>query len=184
MNKRKLPPQVERILQPAVHTVPLRWRAEVSRIPCKKHRPGPIRRRYFRVTVKPRRILHVGKRRLSRIDPQNRSRILHQVRLRRTRSQVNTPTVAGNRSKDRRVLPEVNESSFVRVSPAIKRGIEDRPRLQNVVPFKANTTQLASRTMKPIASHHPPRPHLIASTLALDLSDHAIALLHQPHQPR
>src|SRR5580704_6940530 len=90
-----------------------------------------------------------------------------------------------NRSQDDRKGFEIDHGRFEGVIPWLHGSIEDGPRLQHVVTFKTNATQVAGCTVEAVATHDPTSLYLVAIAVALDVRYNAVIRIDgQPDQAR
>ncbi len=91
--------------------------------------------------------------------------------------------MAWNRSQNDRKGFEIDHGRFEGVIPWLHRSIEDGPRLQHVVTFKTNATEVAGCTVEAIATDDPTSLYLVAIAVALDVRHDAVARIDgQPDQ--
>src|SRR6202453_2131044 len=138
----------------------------------------------FSVALKTRGIFHVDERRAGHVPPQDRGAVRHQIRILRTRAQVNAKALTRKRGENNRKSFEKAKICFVGVGPALHSRVEDGPWLGDFVAFEGDAAQLARGAVDTVAADDPLGVKLIDIAVALDFRRRAAGVLCQADQAR
>ncbi len=181
-DQRKLPGQVDGVVQAAIHAMALGRTAGVRGVSGQQDATGPELPRDFGVATEARRMGHVLEIRLGQIAPQRGQGIGHQIGVFGSRPQIHAPALARQRRQDHRDPVQVGVIGLEDLGPAADRGVEHRPRLADVVTVLLDAGQLAHRAVVAVAAYHPLGQHFDCPARLLDPGQHAVRPFLQIHQ--